>query len=187
MKKEMSLWSLMLVVLIACQTSVTPTVASLPAAGIVVTPDAALIRTSEDIELPDEGAAHAPEGETIVYQNNPPASGTHYPIWLEYGLYEGEDVPAGYWVHDLEHGAVVVLYNCSEPCPDLVQSLGDLLDSFPLTKWDNRKIVIVPYSDMDVPLMAVAWNVQLPLNQYNAGALITFYERHVDRGPEDVP
>lgn len=187
MRKEMSLGSLLLVVLIACQPSVTPTAASLPAAELAATPDLTLVSASQDIEIPDEGVAHAPEGDLIEYQNNPPASGMHFPVWPEYRLYEGQDMPAGYWVHILEHGAVVILYNCSEPCPDLVQSLEELLDSFPLSKWDNRKVSIVPYSDMDVALMAVAWNVQMPLDQFDADALIAFYERHVDRGPEDIP
>jgi len=68
-----------------------------------------------------------------------------------------------------------------------VKSLGELLDSFPESKWGNRKIVIVPYSRMDVPLMAAAWNVQMPLDQLDAQALIDFYARHVDQGPEAVP
>ena len=141
----------------------------------------------QEIAIPDEGGGHVPEGEEVTYQHYPPASGKHYPVTLQYGLYEGEDVPAEYWVHSLEHGAIVVLYQCDQPCPDLVKSLGDMLDSFPESKWGNRKIVIVPYSRMATPLMAVAWNVQLPLEQFDPQALIDFYARHVDQGPEDVP
>jgi hypothetical protein len=142
---------------------------------------------AQEIAIPDEGNDHVSEGTEVAYQNNPPASGPHYAVVLQYGLYEGEDIPAPYWVHSLEHGAIVVLYKCDQPCPDLVQSLGDMLDLFPLSKWDNRKIVIVPYRQMDAPLMAVAWNVQMPLEQFEPQALIDFYSRHVDQGPEDVP
>jgi len=35
--------------------------------------------------------------------------------------------------------------------------------------------------------MAVAWNVQMPLDQLDKQALIAFYSRHVDQGLEDVP
>ncbi len=140
-----------------------------------------------DIVIPEESGGIVPEGEDIVYQHYPPASGSHYPAVLQYGLYENEDVHAGYWVHSLKRGAIVILYKCDQPCPDLVQSLGDMLDVFPQTKWGNRKIVIVPYSRMDVPLMAVAWNVQMPLDQFDPQALIDFYSRHVDQGPEDLP
>jgi len=139
-----------------------------------------------EVIVPDEGQAHVEVGTEIAYQHYPPASGPHYPVTLEYGLYE-TDVPEGYWIHSLEHGAIVVLYKCDQPCPDLVQALGNLLDSFPLSKWNNRKIVIVPYPSMDAPLMAAAWNVQMPMAQFNPQALIDFYARHIDRGPEDVP
>ncbi|HEY4687843.1 MAG TPA: DUF3105 domain-containing protein [Anaerolineae bacterium] len=142
--------------------------------------------TQGEIAVSDEGYAHVEVGSEITYQHYPPASGPHYPVTIQYGLYE-EDVPEGYWVHMLEHGAIVVLYKCETPCPDLVQSLGDMLDSFPLTKWNNRKIVIVPYQRMSTPLMAVAWDVQMPLDRFDAQALIDFYARHVDQGLEDVP
>lgn len=170
--------------LIACSPTAPPVVlspGSIPASPAATSPPA------EEINLPDEGNAHLAEGTRAEYQNNPPASGPHYGVVLEYGLYEGEDIPPEYWIHNLEHGAIVILYKCAQPCPDLVQSLGDMLDLFPLSKWNNRKIVIVPYSQMDAPLMAVAWNVQMPLDQFEPQALIDFYTRHVDQGPEDVP
>jgi len=140
-----------------------------------------------DVAIPEEGGGIVPEGEDIAYGHYPPASGSHYSAVLQYGLYEGEDVHEGYWVYSLKRGAIVILYKCDQPCPDLVQSLGDMLNVFPETKWGNRKIVIVPYSRMDVPLMAVAWNVQMPLDQFDPQSLIDFYARHVDQGPEDVP
>ena len=173
----------------ACGPTADPVIVSNdPASPVPVATEAATLGASaRDIIIPDEGGGHVPEGEEITYQHYPPASGLHYAVTLQYGLYEGEDVPAEYWVHSLEHGAIVVLYQCDQPCPDLVKSLGDMLDSFPESKWGNRKIVIVPYSRMDVPLMAVAWNVQIPLEQFDPQALIDFYVRHVDQGPEDVP
>ncbi|HLF25863.1 MAG TPA: DUF3105 domain-containing protein [Anaerolineae bacterium] len=142
---------------------------------------------SGETVVPDEGRNHVSEGEEVEYQHYPPASGSHYGVVLQYGLYEGEDVAEEYWLHNLEHGAIVILYKCDQPCPDLVRSLGDMLDLFPESKWGNNKIVIAPYHRMDAPLMAVAWNVQLPLAQFDQQALIDFYTRHVDQGPEDVP
>jgi hypothetical protein len=157
-----------------------------PAAPVETEP-AAASGFERDIAIPEESGGIVPEGEDIAYQHDPPASGPHYPAVLQYGLYEGEDVHAGYWVHSLKRGAIVILYKCDQPCPDLVRSLGDMLDVFPETKWGNRKIVIAPYSQMDVPLMAVAWNVQMPLDRFDPQALIDFYARHVDQGPEDLP
>ena len=175
--------------LAACRPAADPVV--IGTASITPSPGATEAAASsgaaQEIAIPDEGNAHVLEGAPIEYQHYPPASGPHYPTWLLYGMYEREDIPEGYWVHDLEHGAIVILYKCDQPCPDLVESLKDLIPSLPLTQWDNRKVVIVPYNKMDTLLMAVSWNVQMPLERFDAQALIDFYVRHVDRGPENVP
>lgn len=175
------------VLLSACGPTADPVIVTPASSDPVATEPAGSSVSRQEIAVPDEGGGHVPEGEEVTYQHYPPASGPHYAVTLQYGLYEGEEVPAEYWVHNLEHGAIVVLYQCDQPCPDLVKSLGDMLDSFPESKWGNRKIVIVPYSRMATPLMAVAWNVQLPLDRFDAQTLIDFYVRHVDQGPEDVP
>jgi hypothetical protein len=194
--RRLTLLMLLTALLAACATSEPVIVATAPAQAVpgptqlprsVSTPQpSSTAIPAQDIAVPDEGREHVEEGTQVTYKHIPPASGPHYPVTLQYGLYE-QDVPEGYWIHNLEHGAIVILYKCSQPCPDLVKSLGDMLDSFPLTKWNNRKIVIAAYGKMDVPLMAVAWDVQMPLDQFNPQALIDFYTRHVDQGPENVP
>jgi len=55
----------------------------------------------------------------ITYPMNPPVYGEHYPVWAAYKSYSFP-VPLGFLVHDLEHGAVELLYNCPEGCADEV-------------------------------------------------------------------
>src|SRR5258708_2170075 len=50
---------------------------------------------------------HEGEGTAILWDSNPPSSGAHYPIWAAFQEYT-TPVPRGYYVHDLEHGAVVL-------------------------------------------------------------------------------
>jgi hypothetical protein len=69
----------------------------------------------------------------------------------------------------------------------LKQELGDLLDTVPLSKHGTVKLVIAPYTHMDHLITAVAWDVQLPLDRFDAKLLTAFYTRHVDQGPEDAP
>ena len=55
---------------------------------------------------------HVPIGSNITtWDSNPPSSGDHYPVWAAFQEYDAA-VPRGYYVHDLEHGAVDFLYNC---------------------------------------------------------------------------
>ncbi len=56
---------------------------------------------------------HVDIGTPIQYPTNPPASGPHYPIWAAFQEFS-TPVPRPYWVHSLEHGAVVLLYNCAK-------------------------------------------------------------------------
>lgn len=175
MKSKISLWITMLLILAACTTTTPPAVK--PTAI-----DVAALETP----IPDEGHDQVQAGSQITYKHNPPASGPLYPVVIQYGLYE-EDVPAGFWVHILERGGIVFLYKCGTECSALKQKLGDMLDSVPVSKHGNVKLVIVPYSNMDHLITAVAWNVQLPLDQFNLDLLTNFYVRHVDHGVEDVP
>ena len=65
--------------------------------------------TMQQAAVANEGWAHVPEGSAIAYVHNPPASGPHYPVWLRYEEFTSAQA-RGYWVHNLEHGAIVMLY-----------------------------------------------------------------------------
>lgn len=57
---------------------------------------------------------HIPATEQPVYPSNPPTGGNHYDIWARWQIHT-QTVPRGYWVHNLEHGAVVFLYRPDAP------------------------------------------------------------------------
>lgn len=59
----------------------------------------------------DLGREHVPDGAVISYNSNPPTSGPHYEQWAKAGVYQSP-VPDGYLVHSLEHGYVIISYNC---------------------------------------------------------------------------
>jgi hypothetical protein len=64
--------------------------------------------------VPNEGWSHVPEGSVVSYRANPPASGPHYPVWARYQEH-AVAVARPYWVHNLEHGAIVFLYRPDAP------------------------------------------------------------------------
>lgn len=65
------------------------------------------------VEQLQNDRTHIPEGSATNYQYNPPTSGAHYPSWITKGFY---DTPRadGYLVHSMEHGYVVLWYNCDK-------------------------------------------------------------------------
>src|SRR5882724_4807922 len=64
-------------------------------------------------EHPSEGNLHMGLCSPLFYATNPPSSGNHYPIWAAYQTYAQPLLP-GFWVHNLEHGAIVMAYNCPQ-------------------------------------------------------------------------
>lgn len=136
--------------------------------------------------MPVEKAGHVAEGSQVAYGTRPPTSGAHYPAWYPtYGVVE-QPVPPGTWLHNLEHGAVVLLYNCPEACPELVAQIRELYASLPPGRNARRgtRLLAVPYTDMDRKIAVVAWGYLLELDDFDADQIRRFYEARIDRGPE---
>ncbi|XP_023327604.1 uncharacterized protein LOC111700795 isoform X2 [Eurytemora carolleeae] len=123
-------------------------------------PDTLLLGSSTRsvVECKDLPSDYSPQhfclGTPIKYPHPVPHHGNHRPIWPKFGEYRF--VPAQRWLHNIEHGAVVMLYH---PCthPILVQQLRDLLTGC------IRKHIITPHNDLpeDKPLALVAWGCRL--------------------------
>ena len=134
-----------------------------------------------------EKADHVPDGTQITYGTRPPSSGAHFASWYpSYGLVE-QEVPAGNCVHNLEHGAIVLLYNCPGGCPELVSEIRELIPTLPRGRNARRgvpRMLAVPYTDMDSRIAVVAWGYILELNEFDRDQIRRFYEARIDRGPE---
>ncbi len=137
-------------------------------------------------EVPSEGALHVEQGTVIDYQNYPPSSGPHYPAPYNWGVYT-EEVPEGNFVHNLEHGGIVILYKCDEPCPDLERSLVDLYQTVPPSGFGNVKLLTSPYSKLQNPITALAWGWILEMDEFDQDRMLRFYKARLDKGPEQVP
>jgi len=135
----------------------------------------------------DEGREHIPNTQQPQYRHYPPASGPHYDTPAAWGLYD-QPVAEGYLVHSLEHGGVLILYNCPSGCPDLVTQLKNFNATAPRSaRWNEVKLVIAPYTKMQHELAIVAWDWIDEMDTFDSSRLLKFYKAHLDRGPEDVP
>jgi hypothetical protein len=134
----------------------------------------------------DEGHAHLTEGVTLpAFQHEPPLSGTHYDRAAEWG-FSSTPVPVGIYLHNLGVGGVVFLYHCATPCPDLEKNLSTFYQEAPTDSLTGlRKILITSY-DKELPatIVALAWDHQLNLTQFDKGQMLTWYKRFVNQGPE---
>jgi hypothetical protein len=137
-------------------------------------------------------ASHVPIGTAVQWDSNPPSSGPHYPIWAAYQAYTSP-VPRGYYVHDLEHGAIVFLYNCPGDggCPDIVaalQAASDAIADDPLCTAAGGGVrvrtVITPDPLIDVPVAAAAWGWVYKAACADLPTLKAFALQHYGQGPE---
>lgn len=145
------------------------------------------------VAVADEGRDHVAVGATTTYRSYPPASGPHFPSAVEPGVYPNamlpqypNGVPEGFWVHNLEHGYIVLLYR-PDTDAETVRQVQAMMRELPPSKFGRVKLVVTPYERMETPITAVAWNRRLALPAFDRDAILAFYRAHVDRGPEDLP
>jgi hypothetical protein len=138
------------------------------------------------------GAEHVPIGTDVQWDSNPPSSGPHFPVWAAYEAYTSP-VPRGYYVHDEEHGGVILLYTCatSGGCPEVaaaLQSVSDALPDDPLCAQAGQGVrvrtVITPDPLLDVPVAAAAWGWVYRADCVDVPSLTQFALAHYGQGPE---
>lgn len=171
----------------ACSTEWDPQPTPTPAEG--VTPRMGFVQ-------PDMGTSHNTSSpQNYVYC--PPASGPHYPSAprgpIPARVY-GPDEPAEPmgWIHNLEHGALVVLYRCAEGdagCEEPTQrQLRDLASTFPPSPICNIPAgtgnfgpVVARFDEMAWPYAALVWGRVLPLETLDTELVREFYAREGER------
>ena len=147
---------------------------------------AAAKAVSERYEIPTEGAAHVDQDSPITYDHYPPSSGPHYGRPAVYRVSD-TPVPEGSWVHNLEHGAIVLLFKCGDGCETRVKQIQDLFDRLPDGNFGEVKMVATPYDRAPTEFTLLAWGWQEDLDEFDAGRIERFYRDLVDKGPEAAP
>jgi hypothetical protein len=147
---------------------------------------------------PDLGKNHIDVGQNVRYALCPPASGRHYnatnlgPVKAQ--VYGPDDVqiPQG-WLHNLEHGALVVLYRCPGPgCDDAGQAtLRQFYASFPNSPICNLPVgsvgpVIARFDQMAYPFAALLWGQILPLETFDTTQILAFFTNQAERSNPEL-
>ncbi|MGZ8527474.1 MAG: DUF3105 domain-containing protein [Candidatus Limnocylindrales bacterium] len=135
---------------------------------------------------PDMGRGHILAPENQRFAACPPASGPHYaaldgPITARYYAPDDSTLPQG-WIHNLEHGGLVVLYSCDRGACDAPtqQALQDLFKSFPdspLCKVPKGTTgpVIARFEEMKSPIAALLWGRVLFQDKLDTAAILEYF------------
>ena len=143
----------------------------------------------------DEGTpTHIDPSTQWTYKSYPPTNGPHYSVSGSAPAPWGtvDNLVEGQWVHNLEHGGIVILYNCpsGSDCTSLKNSLSNYVQNLAPNEptFNEPKIVMTSYSrGMQKKVALVAWKYIEFLDAYDQNAITQFYENHVDQGPEAIP
>jgi hypothetical protein len=108
-------------------------------------------------------------------------------VWAAYQTYPSP-VPWGNLVHNLEHGAVVVVYNCPTGCADEVARAQAWIDALPADPDcpGSHRIIMAPDPTLTVRWAATAWQWTLRADCFDESAFTQFYSAHYGAGREVV-
>jgi hypothetical protein len=178
----------------ACGTEWSP--APTPTTAPGATPRLGYVQT-------DTGREHIALGSFVKYPLCPPATGKHNNAQgegpIKAGLYGPDDatIPQG-WIHNLEHGGLVLLYRCASgdsACTDSGQTaLKQFTAAFPNSPICNLPPggsgvgpVVTRFDQMKWPYAALIWGVVLPLDTLDTSQILAFFAQQGERtNPEPL-
>jgi hypothetical protein len=148
--------------------------------------------------IPILASPHVADGTPVVYDSNPPSSGPHYNEWANFQEF-AHPVDDRNLVHSLEHGAVLLLYNCDADagggldggaaCDEVVTALRAVRDAFPDDPLCDPairvRIIIAPRPANDVAVAAAAWGNVYRADCVDSASLTAFVTEHYAKGPEN--
>ncbi len=151
--------------------------------GLVVwvsTPQSTAIGELQD--FPIQGRTHIQRGQNHpAYNSVPPTSGWHYADQVATAGVHVDPIPNEVQAHNLEHGEVMVQYDCPTGCPEMVSALERIVRTYP------RKVVLAPYPGIGRPIALTSWGRLKYLDRPDEAAIRSFVAAFKDKGPEVFP
>jgi len=142
-----------------------------------------LSRPKLGIAVPEMASQHIQIGEQHEpYNSDPPTSGPHYVQPAEAGFYD-EALTDEQLVHNLEHGYVVIWYNCvkldESACNDLKANIKPVINDV-----NGIKVIASPRDSIDVPVAMTSWGRLLKMETFDAVQARAFYKTNLNKSPE---
>ena len=161
----------------------------------------------------DLGREHVPLTQPFEYNSNPPTSGSHFEDWVRAGVFDTVQLDR-YLIHSLEHGYVIMSYNCSfgkDSVNEATSSAAlkkliseDASESAKLNSnfssdeckslvadltsiyegKGKRKLIVVPRPTLDAKIALTAWTYLDKFNDFDKDRIEKFIDGNRDKGPE---
>ena len=146
-------------------------------------PKEAIIGTSH----PSQGEKHIAEGQKHeAYNSDPASSGPHYADTsapTPWGVYT-QEVPDEVFLHNEEHGGVIVTYKPDLPADQLKKLRALFAPPYSLKSFTPSKAVVTPRAKNTHAIELAGWTYTLNLDQYDETTIMKFYLQRVSKAPE---
>ena len=121
----------------------------------------------------DQGREHIPEGGSHApYNTFPPTSGWHYDRWASWGI-KSEPLAEELFIHNMEHGGVILHYNCPNGCQNEVESMSEIVRR-------TDETILMPNPNMDSRFAVTAWNWLMTMEVYDDSMAREFVRSHLN-------
>jgi len=147
-----------------------------------VDPGKAGLELGQDHE--DQGREHLAAGaENNDYNSDLPSSGPHAQRPAEWGISQTE-IPAETFVHNLEHGGIVIAYS-----PDLPQDQIDKIKAlfgppYSRENFQPSKALVMPRASNTKPIQMARWTKTYDLDVFDEDLMVQFYLANLAKSPE---
>lgn len=135
---------------------------------------------------------HVATGTAVAYASNPPSSGPHYPVWANFQEFSVV-VPDGNLVHSMEHGGVLLFYNCDPAEPACQKVVADLravraaIATDPTCDPGIRvRLILARRPESDTVVAAAAWGQTYRADCVDVPSLTQWVTEHYAKAPEDI-
>ena len=136
--------------------------------------------------VPVMTTTHVPvDSDPGSYNSDPPTSGPHYSEEAKVGFYDTNiyTYPAGYLVHNLEHGYIIFWYNCDKlsesACTDLKTQIKAVMNDL-----GEARMIAYPWASLDVPIAMTSWGRIQKFETFDPAQAKAFYRTNLNRSPE---
>lgn len=149
--------------------------------------------------FPTQGHTHLTPGEPddFIYSSDPPTSGPHREVFSD-AFISPAALPNYVQLHLLEHGNVLLQYNCT--CPAIANALAAIAwryDSKLLPAGHRQAapaqvqaaeeqglaVIVAPYRHMKTPIALTAWTRLAVLNRPDSGLITAFIDTYLNNLP----
>lgn len=136
-------------------------------------------------------AQHVAPCTAVHYATNPPSGGNHWPIWAAFTKYD-LPIPREMYVHDMEHGGLVLAHN-ADPADRaaVVAALDKVFDGFtdPFCVKQGgvqARLIVTPDPALTAPIAIGGWGVTYTATCIDEASLNDFVVQNAGHGTEAV-